>query len=854
MSGHTILVVEDSRTQAERVRHFLESHGYTVRLASNGREGLEAARAEAPDFIISDIVMPELDGYGMCRAIREDPALKGVPLLLLTSLSDPMDVIRGLESGADGFVMKPFDGAYLLDRIQNILTTRELRKDSKVRMGLQISFLGRQFFVTSEREQMLDMLLSVFEQAVRISDELRTHQRELQASTEVLRESEMRFRSLAQSAVDAFITADSEGNVIFWNDAARVVFGYEDVEVVGRPLTMLMPERYRAGHIAGLARLAEGGEMRLIGQTLELEGLRKDGSEFPLQLSLSSWIADGRRFYSAIVRDITEAKRAEAEIRALNVELRSQGDALAVARNFLEELIAASPSMVFRLDPGDLTLTYVSPNSGWLLGYTPEDMVGKPRFWEELIHPDDRAKILATLASAPATLTTQIEQEYRLRGQDGRYRWFYSLLRLEYGDDGTAAPISIVGYALDIADRKAAEEAARAARADAERANRAKSEFLSRMSHDLRTPLNSIIGFAQLLELDAAGPEQREAVTQIMRGGRHLLELINEVLDLARIEAGQLSLSPEPVAVWEAVKDAVELCAPLAAARDIALEAAVTEECQVHVRADRQRLTQVLLNLLSNAVKYNRHGGGIRVTCAATPAGRQIRVTDTGPGIPEALRSRLFTPFERLDAGPAIEGTGLGLAVSRSLAHAMGGRIGVDSEVGRGSTFWIELPVADTVGELPEGLAVTAAPSVSHAASGTVLYIEDNPANLRLIERVLARRPGVRLLTAIQGGIGLELARSRLPDMIFLDMHLPDMSGADVLQRLRAAPETAAIPVVVLSADATPHQIERQLAAGARAYLTKPLDINELLRLVDETLARRGTHRRGGRHGEEAEA
>jgi signal transduction histidine kinase/ActR/RegA family two-component response regulator len=379
-----------------------------------------------------------------------------------------------------------------------------------------------------------------------------------------------------------------------------------------------------------------------------------------------------------------------------------------------------------------------------------------------------------------------------------------------------------------------------AARHEAERANLAKSEFLSLMSHDLRTPLNSIIGFAQLLQLEADTPDEREAISQITKAGRHLLALINEVLDLARIEAGQMSLSSETVAVDEVVRHAVDLVVPLAAQRDIGVDLSHLDHCGIFVRADRQRLTQVLLNLLSNAVKYNRDGGHVSVSCATAGEACQIRVTDTGVGIPAALLQRLFTPFERLGADPGIEGTGLGLALCKRLAAVMGGRIGVESEVGRGTTFWVEMPIAEPLARQTEQpLPAAASRHIESEAAGTVLYIEDNPSNLRLIERVLARRPGVALLTALQGGIGIELARSRPPDLIFLDLHLPDMPGAEVLQRLRAHDDTAQIPVVILSADATSRQIERQIAAGASAYLTKPVDINEVLRLVDETLGTR---------------
>jgi signal transduction histidine kinase len=382
------------------------------------------------------------------------------------------------------------------------------------------------------------------------------------------------------------------------------------------------------------------------------------------------------------------------------------------------------------------------------------------------------------------------------------------------------------------------QERQRAQRAEetAAAANRAKSEFLSRMSHELRTPLNSIIGFGQLLELTVRSPEQRESVGHILKGGRHLLALINEVLDIARIEAGKLSLSIEPVDLDDVVRCTLDLVRPQATARRVRLPASIGEERWV--MADRQRLQQVLLNLLSNAIKYNREGGAIAVEVAeASPDRTRLAVRDTGMGIAPDMLARLFTPFDRLGLDQTgIEGTGLGLVLSRRLVEAVGGTLTIESRVGEGTACTIELPSAVRAEVPAAACGEGAAEEPRPGSRGTVLYIEDNLANLRLVERIVGLRPGVTLLSAMWGRQGLELARSHRPDLIVLDLHLPDLPGTEVLVRLLAEPGTREIPVVILSADATPNQITRLRAQGARGYLTKPLDVKEFLTVLDEVL------------------
>jgi CheY-like chemotaxis protein/nitrogen-specific signal transduction histidine kinase len=391
----------------------------------------------------------------------------------------------------------------------------------------------------------------------------------------------------------------------------------------------------------------------------------------------------------------------------------------------------------------------------------------------------------------------------------------------------------------DVTAEMRAAEALTMAKQEAERANQAKSEFLSRMSHELRTPLNSVLGFAQLLELDDLTPQQADNVQRILRGGKHLLGLINEVLDLARIEAGRFTMSPEPVRIAEALRDALDLVHPLAQQRSVTISADGVLRCDRHVKADRQRLKQVLLNLLSNAIKFNRNGGAVLLAWEETATnGLRLEVADTGSGIAPKDLQRIFNPFERLGADlSGIEGTGLGLALTKRLVEAMGGTLSVESVVGLGSRFCIELALTDDpLHSVEKQLDATFDERCQPGARGTVLYIEDNQSNLQLMEQILEHCPGVKLLSAMQGQLGLDLARTHLPDWILLDLHLPDINGDQVLRRLREDPKTRHIPVTIVSADATAAQISRLLAAGANDYLTKPLDVRNLLQLLEQTI------------------
>jgi signal transduction histidine kinase/CheY-like chemotaxis protein/CHASE3 domain sensor protein len=561
----------------------------------------------------------------------------------------------------------------------------------------------------------------------------------------------------------------------------------------------------------------------------------------------SHLLSTGERRLLGVLADITARKAASEEIERQARELIASREALQNQTRILQSILDSMGDGVVVADPEGNFLVF-NPAAREMLGvrsfgreadqwarhhglflpdtvtvYPPDQLPFVRAIRGESV--DDAEIFVRPVGAAEGTWVSVTARP--LRGEAGANRGGVVVIR-------------------NITASKHAAEALELAKREAETANQAKSEFLSRMSHELRTPLNSILGFAQLLELGNLGEQASDNVYHILKGGYHLLDLINEILDLARIESGRLAISSEAVPMREALKDALDLVRPLAIERHVTISPEIALRCNHHVYADRQRLKQVLLNLLSNAIKFNRPGGSVVLSCEEIESGRlRIEVIDTGSGIsPEGLK-RIFTPFERLDAdGTEAGGTGLGLALSKRLMEAMGGTIGVESAVGFGSKFFIDLSMIEDPSATLENDAAAEVliDSTRGHQRGTVLYIEDNSSNLRLVERIFAHRPGVRLLSALEGRLGLDLADLHTPDWILLDLHLPDVSGEEVLRRLRANPRTVHIPVTILSADATPGQMNRLMEAGARDYLTKPLDVRKFIHLLERTIAGSGSN------------
>jgi PAS domain S-box-containing protein len=635
-----------------------------------------------------------------------------------------------------------------------------------------------------------------------------------------LQAGEVRFQDFAAASADWFWETDEDGRFVWITDVIEKATGRQPAWFYGKT-------REEIGY--------DGVSAEQINEHLQLRREHRPFRDFEFRhqgLNGQRWIrisgapvfdADGRfRGYRGTARDVTELRRAEQRLR---------------------DAVEAIPGRFMLFDADD-RLSYANHADDNVAG---SEFARIGETFENMLR--------ATVAAGSITEATDdpegwiAERLRRHRAANGttvlhRGGRIYEVIERPTHEGG------VVTLRFDVTERERTAEAERKARADADAASNAKSDFLSRMSHELRTPLNAIIGFAQMLQIDrerSLTANQKEYSDYILAGGRHLLNLVNEVLDLASVEAGRVKLSLEPVAVADVVAQAVQTMRPVAAKAGVTFRG--TEDiAEATVRADTQRLLQVLLNLLSNAIKYNRPDGTVTVS-ATRQDGRRIRigVSDTGVGIEPEYESRLFEPFQRLGAeSTAVEGTGIGLALSKRLVEIMGGRIGYTTEVGRGSTFWVEFPAETHVGTASPA-AVAASVGAPNAVRGySLLYVEDNPANLRLMEHVVATRPDVSLFSAPSGPLGIELAVAHRPDVIVLDLNLPGMSGYDVLKRLKALPETRETPVIALTAAAMPADVARGIAAGFFRYVTKPLDVTSFLGTIDAALAETQEQRTSG--------
>ena len=670
--------------------------------------------------------------------------------------------------------------------------------------------------------------------------------------TEVRREEALLKTGALQSAIFnsanfSSIATDEKGVIQIFNVGAERMLGYAAADVVNKitPADISDPQELISRAVALSAELATTitpgfqalvfKASRGIEDIYELTYIRQDGSRFPAVVSVTALRDDQGAIigYLLIGTDNSARKQVEAEQMKLDQRLRDQ-------QFYTRSLIESNIDAIMTTDPAGI-ITDVNKQMEALTGCTRDELIGAP--FKNYFTDPGRAE-----AGIKQVLRAKKITNYELTAcsRDGKTTVVSFNATTFYDRDRKLR--GVFAAARDVTERKRLDQALeeqnvelKRARAAAEKANLAKSAFLSSMSHELRSPLNAILGFAQLINSDSPPPtpSQTASIDQILHAGWYLLELINEILDLAQIESGKLALSLEPTSLAEVMLECQAMIEPQGQKRGIKMTFPQFD-LPCFVDADRTRLKQVLINLLSNAIKYNQPNGTVVVGVDRARERTRVSVKDTGAGLPPDMLQQLFQPFNRLgQERNSEEGTGIGLVMSKRLVELMGGEIGVESTVGSGSVFWFELNSA-AAPQLAADRAEPAAKPQAQVRQGaqlrTLLCVEDNPANLMLIEQLVARRPDLCLLSARDGDLGIQLARANQPEVILMDINLPGISGIEALRILREDPATAHIPVVALSANAMPRDIEKGLEAGFFRYLTKPIRVNEFMQTLDVAL------------------
>ncbi|MEO5362706.1 MAG: response regulator [Magnetococcus sp. DMHC-8] len=805
-----ILYMEDDAALAQLVRRRLGRQGMEVEIAPDGEVGLAKLAADSFDVAVVDYRLPTLDGLAVLRHLVANPT--SPPAILVSGFSSLEIAIDALRLGAADYVVKETGNNYLellAGTIERVLDKQHLLQDK---------------------------LLA-------------------EASRQ---ESELQLRSIADSASEAILSADEMGHIIFWNRGAETVFGYREEEVLGQSLTLLMPDHYRPLHNAALQRVNQTGQMQRLGQLLELTALRKGEIAFPMEISLSTWVVGNRRFFSAVGRDITARKQAEQQTRRLlqtqtllNALLqsatgsRSLDEQLAVALRLIltgSWLTTLHKGAIFLRDDttGDLVLKFQQGMEGpsrqvcdrVAAGHC---LCGKVLETGQLLFADwlDPAHTIHYQGMQPhCHYCVPIISRGRLLGVMNIYMPPEHPRQPEEEEFLNTIANTLAG----IIERKQLDEKLHQAILQAERANAEKSRFLAAMSHEIRTPMNAILGMGEMLAESCLDEEQGHYLQVINQAGQGLLALINDILDLSKIEAGQLELEVIPFDLRAILASMVNILQLKATSQSTTITTQVAESIPERLLGDPQRLQQVLLNLLSNAVKFTAGG---QVLLSVTPAGENrlaLTVADTGIGIPVERQATIFQPFIQAETSTSrrFGGTGLGLSICQKLVEKMAGTIRLESQPGRGSTFCVEIPCRPAAPRLEtrrqDGETDQTIPAGTETGL-SILLADDAEENRLLIAAFLKKTP--HHLTMVEDGWqAVQAFQSGHFDCILMDVQMPGMDGYEATRTIRAweqrhhRPPT---PILALTANAMREDVEKSRAVGCTAHLSKPISKRQLL-------------------------
>jgi two-component system sensor histidine kinase/response regulator len=843
----TILVVEDSQVQAEMLRRSLHAAGYAVEIANNGAIGLEKTRTLRPSAVISDINMPVLDGYGMCTAIRADDSLASMPVILVTTLSDPGYVLRGLQANADAYLTKPYDAATLISWLRNLLARPPVPSVDRRKTDVWIH--GETHPVHVGPQRMVNLLVSIYENSLSQNRELIEAQSQLEElnatletrvdeQTVTIRNSEQRLLALLQHSDGLVLIVDPSGTVTYTGPTVEKTLGYRADEMLGHRLSGFIHPDDKTTLVDVLSALRVP-DTKLFG--LELRCRSAEGNCIDFDVSAKNLLDDpGVAGYVFNLRDVTLQRRDEAHIRKLSLAVEQ------------------SPAMIVIADAQG-TIEYANDAYVHTTGYLREELIGKnPRIMQSgKTTPETYREMWRMITkgrewkgefvnrrkngeeyTVSATIST-------IRKADGEVTHF-----LAVQEDVTEArriAVELEQYRMHLEEMVASRTCALdEARERAEQANRAKSEFLASMSHEIRTPMNAIIGLAHLLRMKVNSAEQIDMLDNIAKAGGHLLSVINNVLDQAKIEAGKLILIEQNIDISSILMSVVDLLREPAEKNAAQLFIEVGEHFSGLI-GDPTRLTQCLINLANNAVRHTVGGSvTLRVSVINNDATRQLlkfEVIDTGIGIEPEVLARLFEPFEQGGSvGVTSPSTGLGLTITRRLAELMGGEAGAESTPLAGSTFWFSAWLRK--GDAEHRQPLTNPPQLSadvlraHAAGVQILLVDDHPLN-RVVGRQLLEQAGLVVTEAANGLAAIEAMRGsdECPyALILMDMEMPGMSGIETTRFIREMKCGKRVPIVAMTANAFGEDRLACLAAGMNDHIGKPVEPEILYARISEWL------------------
>ena len=765
------LIIEDSHSARDLINVVISNEmGYEADFCENAEEALTKVSENKYDLILLDWMLPDLDGVLLCRKLRTIPGSRNSLILMITAKDKTEDIVTAIKAGIDDYITKPFTPEQLKMR----LTIAETRIHENLK------------HISMEKD---------------------------------LESAQNRYKTLFEESSDLILITNNNGNILYANPGLIRILEYSETETNNLNIIHLINTQTKDAFSRLFHTLTVENPMHRFSTEL----VSKSGQIHQVQGNAIANISLGQineiRF---LFRDLTEETRSRKNIRLSEAKIRG--------------IFNAALDGIISIDKKG-TIEMINPAALRLFGYTEQEVIGQNvRILAPSPHQENHDQYLTNY------LTTGIKKIIGLQRELSGIRKDGSIfpMSLSVSEVEIEGEIIFIGTVHDLTARNENQKKLNEAKLLAEKANQAKSEFLSSMSHELRTPLNAISGFSQLLLSDPEAPlnnDQTELLTHIQKGGEHLLKLINEILDLAKIEAGQISMSLEPVDLDKLIRDCSVLIQPLATMKKINYTVNYAELAGRFVMADITRLKQVLLNLLSNGIKYNRENGSLVVSFENAGASLKISIKDTGQGIPENMLSQLFQPFSRLgQESGEIEGTGIGLTITKHIIELMHGKIGVESTFGKGSNFWITIPMAENdttqVSEKMEPELM----EVHFKDKYKILYVEDNPINLKLVEKIFNRFPDITLMSAPSGTLGLEVALGTKFDVIILDINLPGMNGFEILKNLKATEKTCKTPVIALSANAMQSEIDRGKQAGFYQYITKPINIQELVEAVHNAI------------------